>query len=49
MDKDNKQALEIIKRGSDEIIPEDSFKKLLTSKKNLQLRLDLILPQQTCI
>ena len=30
MDKDTKQALEIIKRGSDEIIPEDSFKKLLT-------------------
>ena len=35
MDKDTKQALEIIKRGSDEIIPEDSFKKLLTSKKKL--------------
>ena len=31
MDKDTKQALEIIKRGSDEIIPEDAFKKLLTS------------------
>ena len=30
MDKDTKQALEIIKRGSDEIIPEDAFKKLLT-------------------
>ena len=27
MDKDTKQALEIIKRGSDEIIPEDAFKK----------------------
>ena len=49
MDKDTKQALEIIKRGSDEIIPEDAFKKLLTSKKNSQLRLDLILPQQTYI
>ena len=35
MDKDTKQALEIIKRGSDEIIPEDSFKKLLKSKKKL--------------
>ena len=35
MDKDTKQALEIIKRGSDEIIPEDFFKKLLTSKKKL--------------
>ncbi len=38
MDKDNKQALEIIKRGSDEIIPEDSFKKLLTSKKKLTVK-----------
>ena len=38
MDKDTKQALEIIKRGSDEIIPEDSFKKLLTSKKKLTVK-----------
>ena len=38
MDKDTKQALEIIKRGSDEIIPEDSFKKLLTSKKKLTIK-----------
>ena len=38
MDKDTKQALEIIKRGSDEIIPEDSFKKLLTSKKKLKVK-----------
>ena len=38
MDKDTKQALEIIKRGSDEIIPEDSFKKLLTSKKKLAVK-----------
>ena len=38
MDKDTKQALEIIKRGSDEIIPEDAFKKLLTSKKKLTVK-----------
>ena len=38
MDKDTKQALEIIKRGSDEIIPEDSFKKLLTSKRKLTVK-----------
>jgi tyrosyl-tRNA synthetase len=38
MDKDTKQALEIIKRGSDEIIPEDSFKKLLTTKKKLTVK-----------
>ena len=38
MDKDTKQALEIIKRGSDEIIPEDFFKKLLTSKKKLTVK-----------
>ena len=38
MDKDTKQALEIIKRGSDEIIPEDSFKKLLTPKKKLTVK-----------
>ena len=38
MDKETKQALEIIKRGSDEIIPEDSFKKLLTSKKKLTVK-----------
>ena len=38
MDKDTKQALEIIKRGSDEIIPEDSFKKLLISKKKLTVK-----------
>jgi tyrosyl-tRNA synthetase len=38
MDKDTKQALEIIKRGSDEIIPEDSFKKLLTSQKKLAVK-----------
>ena len=38
MDKDTKQALEIIKRGSDEIIPEDAFKKLLTSKKKLTIK-----------
>ena len=38
MDKDTKQALEIIKRGSDEIIPEDSFKKLLKSKKKLTVK-----------
>ena len=38
MDKDTKQALEIIKRGSDEIIPEDSFKELLTSKKKLTVK-----------
>ena len=38
MDKDTKQALEIIKRGSDEIIPEDTFKKLLTSKKKLTVK-----------
>ena len=38
MDKDTRQALEIIKRGSDEIIPEDSFKKLLTSKKKLTVK-----------
>ena len=49
MDKDTKQALEIIKRGSDEIIPEDSFKKLLTSKKFLRkisLFLKMIKTQQ---
>jgi len=38
MDKDTKQALEIIKRGSDEIIPEDAFKKLLTSKRKLTVK-----------
>ena len=38
MDKETKQALEIIKRGSDEIIPEDSFKKLLISKKKLTVK-----------
>ena len=38
MDKETKQALEIIKRGSDEIIPEDAFKKLLTSKKKLTVK-----------
>ena len=38
MDKDTKQAVEIIKRGSDEIIPEDAFKKLLTSKKKLTVK-----------
>ena len=38
MDKDTKQALEIIKRGSDEIIREDAFKKLLTSKKKLTVK-----------
>ena len=38
MDKDTKQALEIIKRGSDEIIPKDAFKKLLTSKKKLTVK-----------
>ena len=38
MDKDTKQAIEIIKRGSDEIIPEDAFKKLLTSKKKLTVK-----------
>ena len=38
MDKDTKQALQIIKRGSDEIIPEDAFKKLLTSKKKLTVK-----------
>ena len=38
MDKDTKQALEIIKRGSDEIIPEDALKKLLTSKKKLTVK-----------
>ena len=38
MDKDTKQALEIIKRGSDEIIPEDFFKKLLISKKKLTVK-----------
>ena len=38
MDKDTKQALEIIKRGSDEIIPEVFFKKLLTSKKKLTVK-----------
>ena len=38
MDKDTKQALEIIKRGSDEIIHEDYFKKLFTSKKKLTVK-----------
>ena len=35
MDKDTKQALEIIKRGSDEIIPEDCLLYTSPSPRDL--------------
>ena len=45
----NKNDLEILVRGSDEIIPEDSFLEKIKGKRSLESKLDLTPLHLICI